>query len=635
MIGLALRSLRLRPGSAIGTFIAVFFGAAIVFAFGALLETGIHGEAVPQRMSAATAVITGNQSFELPRSPGNDKDDDTETAILPERVRIGTDQLATIARLPGVQAAIGDVSFDATILRDGAPVGQGRTLGHSYSSTRLGPYTVSAGRSPIGPNQVVVDTRLAGAGVQVGDRVPIVVAGIAHIYQVSGIVAGPTPTRDLAVFFEDQVATTLAGHPENWDAIGVLATPAADPATLAGEIRQSTPNLTVLTGNERGAAEFGETLTASGDLVVLSAVAGGNSILVAIFVIFATLTLVIQQRGRELALLRAIGTTPRQLRRMVTGEAVVIALIAGAIGWLPGRWLAQWLFDRLADNGVIPSVLSFHAGWLPMVVAVGSAVLTSLAAAILVGRRAAVIRPTEALAEPGESRRWLTRTRFVVAMLAFGGGTALVIVTLTVFDGPVAASTAGPSVFLWALGLAMVSPGITRLMTRLVRWPMRLFTGAAGYLAVINASARPVRMAAAVTPIMLATGLATAMIYLQTTSIDAGQRAYTEALRADAVVGSSAGGLGPQVLNRIESVPQVAGASESVTSTVFVQTPYYDQDGDGITATGITARGSAQSVDPIVRAGNIGGLTGNTVALPADIADATGLTVGGHLTLIG
>lgn len=105
MIGLALRSLRLRPGSAIGTFIAVFLGAAIVFAFGALLETGIHGEAAPQRMSAATAVITGIQSFELPRSPGTGPDDDTQIAVLPERVRIGIDQLATIARLPGVQAA--------------------------------------------------------------------------------------------------------------------------------------------------------------------------------------------------------------------------------------------------------------------------------------------------------------------------------------------------------------------------------------------------------------------------------------------------------------------------------------------------------------------------------------------------
>jgi putative ABC transport system permease protein len=638
MIRLALQSLRFRPTSAIGTFLAIFLGATAVYTFGALMETGIRADVPPQRLASAGIVVTAPQQFEMPDgAPGSShEDNDTQTATLPEWARIDNASLATIAGVPGVRAAIGDVSIPATVLHDGQPLGTPATFGHTFASTALAPYTLIDGGAPSDGGEIAVDPQVPGVGV--GSQLTVMVGGVPRTYRVSGVVAPPAPTRNAAIFFDDATARQLSGHPATWDAIGVLTAPNIEPAVLqgiAGDIRSATGSAaTVLTGGARGVAEFHETLGATANLVIVAAVAGGNAIAVAAFVIAATLGLTIQQRRGELALLRAVGCTPRQLRRLVIGETGVIALAAGVLGWLPGKWLAHLLFGQLVAHGVVPNVVVVRAGWIPMVVAAGAAVLAAVLAAAVVARRAAVVRPTEAIADAGESGRWLTKTRIALAAVAFAGGAALVIVTLTLFDGPIAASTAGPSVFLWAFGLAMISPGATRLMTALVHWPARLLGGTGGYLAVLNSRSRPVRVAGAVTPIMLATGLATAMIYLQTTTAEVEQRAFADSLRADAVISATTGVLAPDIRDRVAALPQVADASDLVTSAVFLQEPYFGgQDEEGMAAQGITADAAGAVVSSAVTGGSLTALRGNTVALPQSVAGPAGIQVGGTITI--
>ena len=331
---------------------------------------------------------------------------------------------------------------------------------------------------------------------------------------------------------------------------------------------------------------------------MLAAVSGGLSAMVMVFVVAGTLSLSTQQRQRELALLRAIGTTPRQLRRMVLGEALVVGLLAVGAAVVLGPVLGNWLFDQLAANHVVPDVLRFEQGWLPATVAAGASLLAVIAASFVAGRRASKVRPTEALAEAAVERRWLTPIRLITAILCFAGGTALAIVTVAVMTGPVAASTAGPAVMLWAFGLAAISPGVTKVMAMLLRWPVQAISGVTGRVALLNTRVGAVRTAGAVTPIMLAVGIATANIYLQTTQEAVSNQAYTEDLRADAVV-AGPGGLDPSVLGRVAAMPGVAGASEYVTSTVFIEKPYdSNQDDDGWPALGVSE------------------LTGNAVEVP-------------------
>jgi putative ABC transport system permease protein len=614
MFRIALRTLRFRKGAFVATFLAMTFGAMLVLACGGLMETGIRSEVPAKRLANTQLVLTGSQKWELPKEDPSDPEEDTESAFLPERVRLSDDLVGEIADVPGVAAVVGDVTVPALV--NGASVDA-----HGWSSASLTPVRLVSGAEP-GPGEVVLGQ---GAGTAVGSRVSLVVRGTAQTFTVSGLVPGQS------AFFSDDQVSRLAGHPGTVDLIGVRTTAGADLGAVADRIGKLAPGTTLLTGDERGLAEYPDSAKAGENLIVLAAVFGGLATMVMLFVVSTTLGLSIQQRQRELALLRAVGTTPRQMRRMVIGEALVISVVATALGCVLGGVFGRWLFDQLASHGVVPSAMAHHSGWIPMVVAIGAGLIGSFFGALIAGRRAARTRPTEALTDAAIQRRWLSWVRVVFATLAFGGGLALFIVTIAVMTGPIAASTAGPSVMLWATALALVSPGITKVVLAVLRWPVRAFSGTAGYLATLSTKTRAVRVAAVVTPIMLATGMATANIYLQTTTVAVANEAFVENLRADLVL---SGDITPGLVDKVRAVPGVEAASEFATSTVFVDKPYdSSQSEDGWPVQGVSGAAATSTTAFHPTSGSLADLTGNTVALPTSHASALNRGVGDSITM--
>ncbi|VVJ23271.1 ABC transporter [Amycolatopsis camponoti] len=595
MFKLAMRTLRLRKGGFLATFVAVFFGALIVSACGGLMETGIRSETPVQRLAAAPIVVGGQQTLAVPEEDPATLDPEdkhkVKNATLPERVRVDAALAGRLRAVPGVTNVVGEVSFPVQL-------GTASALGHAWDSAALTPYALT-GEAPK-PGEVVVD---ADMGIAAGTTLPVAAHGTIAQYRVSGVAKAPRSMRESALFFAASDAERLSGHPGQFDAIGVFGGDVATVSAVVGDAG------VVTTGADRGALEFPEVTKSGENLIVLAAVSGGLSAMVMVFVVAGTLTLSTQQRLRELALLRAIGTTPRQLRRMVLGEALVVGVLAVAVAVALGPVLGNWLFGELAAHHVVPDVLEYEQGWLPATVAAGASLLAVIAASFVAGRRASKVRPTEALAEAAVERRWLTPIRVITAILCFAGGTALAIVTVAVMTGPVAASTAGPAVMLWAFGLAAISPGVTKVTAMLLSWPVRALSGVTGRVALLNTRVGAVRTAGAVTPIMLAVGIATANIYLQTTQEAVSNQAYTEDLRADAVV-AGPGGLDPSVLGRVAAVPGVASASEYVTSTVFVEKPFDSTSGDdGWPALGVSE------------------LTGNAVEVPEKLGRHVGDTL--------
>ncbi|MFG3396515.1 ABC transporter permease [Streptomyces parvus] len=266
-------------------------------------------------------------------------------------------------------------------------------------------------------------------------------------------------------------------------------------------------------------------------LVSLSAVFGGIAVMVVVFVVGSTLAVLVQQRMREMALLRAVGSLPGQIRLLVVSETLVVGALATALALAPGHAAGRLMLERFAEGGMVSPEIPYRAGWIPLGIAAGAALLAAVAAAWIASRRAALIRPSAALAEAGLQRRWMSAPRLVFALLCLAGGTALALVTALVMPGPVAASTAGPTAMLWASGIALVAPGLTRALIAVLRPPLRVLPGPSCRLASDNVRARAVRTAGAVTPVMLATGLATGLLYLQTTQ-DASAR---DARAADTV----------------------------------------------------------------------------------------------------
>lgn len=508
MWDLALSSLRHRRSAFVATFVAMFLGAAIVTACGALMETGIRLAVPPRALAAADVVVSGDQTYELPKADPRDEEEDVQQGTLVEPVRLDAALLEQVRKVPGVSGA--EIVGDAIAVR--------------------------------------------GKGA-------------------------------------DNLRAALRGQP-----------------------------VVVLTGDERGLAEFPEALAGRENLIVLAAVFGAMAVMVSMFVVAGTLGLSVQQRRRESALLRAIGTTPGQLLRMIVGEALAVSCVATLLGCLAGPYLGGWLFDRFVTGGVVAEVVEFRHGPAPALAAALVSLLTALVAALVSARNP--VSPVEAIADAAlERAATVGRLRLWLAALCFTGGVVLALVTVLFMSIPLAGSTAGPAVLLWAIGFALVAPSLVRRVTsRLPALP-----GPAGHLAVANVKARTAAVSAAIIPVMLATGMATANLYMQTTQADAARDGFASSLSADAVLPG-----GPGVLEQVKAVPGVREAVEFVTSAGYVEQPHDHWQREE----GWPLRSAAFSTFPVT-AGSLADLRGDTVALDSDharnIGDGVGL--GDQITL--
>ncbi|MFI9580682.1 FtsX-like permease family protein [Streptomyces sp. NPDC052236] len=647
MTGLALRTLRFRKGGFLATFVALFFGTAIVLACGGLLETGIRNNVPPERFAGAALVVTGDRSYEL--HPGNE--DDSEQVVLAEGVPLDAALAGRVRGVAGVERVVGDVTFAATVVDGGTQI---RAQGHGWGSASLTPYELERGTAPGNAGQLVLDAATAAAsGVGVGDSVRVAARGETASYKVSGVARARGAVGQRAMFFAEGEALRLAGAgagaggsvPGAADAAG--ASGAAHFDALAVVVRSGVPvsqvkaavsealagadaQATVLSGDDRGLAEYPAAMDRREDLISLAGVFGGMAVMVALFVTAGTMSISAAQRRRELALMRAIGATPRQLRRMLVAETLLIAVAAALLAWLPGRWLGEALFEQLAAAGVTAPAVEFSQGWIPLVAAGGAVLITAVGAGLIGSRHAVRTRPTEALAEAALQQRWFSKIRLLFAVIFLGGAAALAIVTWTVMHGPIAASTAGPTVICAAIGLALIAPGLTKVCAALLHRPVSALTGMAGDLAMVNSRARTVQVAASVSPVMLAVAVATANMYLLTTQSDLTERAFTENLRADAVLVSASGTVAPSLVDQVSALPGVAAASAYVTSTGFIER----SDGrgaetgdDGLTLQGVSAAGAAGTSAVSVTAGSLGELRGDTVALPEGAGHEVGETI--------
>lgn len=598
MIRLALRTIWVRRAAFLASFLALALGGVIVMTCGSLMETGIRKTVPPDRLAAAGVVLTGPRSFAEP-------------------VRLPGDDVARAAKVPGVAQAVGDVSFPAYVTTPGGRLVGGASNGHGWASSRLGPYPLAAGTAPTGAGEVVLDAATAErAGAAPGRPVELVLGGERVTARLSGIVRGPAVDGGV-VFVSARELDRVAAHPGTVDAIGIITAPGADLDTVASALTGAVRGTSALTGDQRGSAEFSGIADSSETLIVIAAVFGGLAVMVEIFIVAGVLGLSMQQRAREHALLRAVGATPGQLRRLVLGETFLIAVVATAVAYLPFKVLGRALLRQMGEHDVVSPAIEYRAGWIPVAAGTGVALLSAMVAAYVAARPAVRARPVEALSDATLRTRWLSWSRATIATVVLAGAGALTLVTALVMAGPIAASTGGPTAMLWAIGFALLGPGLVRVTFALLRPLVRAVTGATGTIAMGSATNRRVQLAGAVMPIMLATGLGCALIYMQTTQTAVAEDVQTRDLRATVALSSEAGGLPLSLVDTVERVPGVRQATGVVTSAGYLQSIAAEDKGkrDVWPIEGVTA-GAAETTGLTLTHGSLSALTGRSVVIP-------------------
>jgi putative ABC transport system permease protein len=484
---LALASLRGRRASFTGTFAAVALGAALLTM--TLLVFASSQPAVPDRLARADVIVHG------PLHDGGDRQ-----YARPWPSEIAESLAQRLRSTDGVTTAVADRTFYAQAVKDG-PVD-----GHGWASLPLGGYELRSGRAPTGEHEVAV------AGHQAGTVLDVLFAHGARPMTVTGTVDGP------GIYVSDGLAAKLA---PGVTAIGLITNGSANLSNvdLAGGAAASGGDRAIFESRERSSTRW-----LGAQLLVAMALLGS---FVTVFIVASTFALNAAQRRRELGLLRTVGATPAQVRRLVLGEALLVGIIASLAGSFAGaltapgfgRLLVRWGLEN-PDFGV-----SF-ALW-PVAVAVAAATLTGVAGAWPASRRAARTSPMEALQEAAVEKRAMSPSRWTFGLLALAGG-----VTLAVATSSAEAEDQVNYSLLTAMALivaaALLAPVLIKPLVRLVTAPFTRSRGAGGMLLRAETLNATGRAAAAAAPIIATIGFAallTGMVQTMSVAYPAGKSA--------------------------------------------------------------------------------------------------------------
>ncbi|MGW7368132.1 FtsX-like permease family protein [Streptomyces sp. NPDC054841] len=539
MLSVALRTLRTRWITFVGSFVALALGVGLIATMGLALASSLDApERGPERFAQAPVVLRPADTLRVPTSIG-------------DRVKPLANPKAVTAEQARQAAAAGRTVEDRSfpVRAEGGP---GDLVGHPWSTAAFAPYELSAGRAPKASGEVVVSGDWAGPGQRVrtgGGTVTVVgtVAGLGF---------------ENAVFYTDRQAAEISPR------IDQLVVDAD-----ADAVRESAAGLRVLTGNDRRLADADPDRDSQA-LVTVNAMLGtaaGMTGFVSVFVVASTFAFAVAQRRREFGLLRTAGATPGQVRRMVVAEAMLIGVLASAAGCVLGAYGAPRLAQYMVDNEVAPSWFTIGDYTWPYHLAFWTGLLVALSGVVAASWRAGRVGPTEALRDASVDSRTMTWGRWLFggALLLTGIGT-LVFALLSEPGDLLHRKTYTSRPMLLITAFALLAPVLVRPLTRLLAWLPAQLPGPGGMLVRENAAAGVRRTAAIAAPVLVTVALAGSLLGATATLNEAKATEVREQTAADFVIsGAGPGGFDEATVERMRKVPG-AQVSASAESAVFV-----------------------------------------------------------------
>jgi putative ABC transport system permease protein len=516
MTRVALRGLWGRKLRTVLTAVAIVLGVALVA--GTLVLTDSIQKAFDNIFTdsrqGSSVVISGKSAFNLSEDSG---------ATAPP---LNESLLETVRSQPDVAEAEGSVSGDAQIIGDNGKAivyGGAPNLGFSIANgdSRFNPLTLTEGSWPTG-NEVVIDGSTADKeGFKVGDTVGVQGRGPVEDLKISGIVKfGSVSTIGGATLagFDLPTAQRIFAMDGKLDEIAVAAKPGVSDTQLATELRTVLPeNTQVRTSAEQAKNDAKDTNQFITFLRTFLLSFGGIALFVGAFVIANSLSITIAQRTRELATLRTIGASRRQVLRSILIESLVVGVFASIVGLFLGLGLAKglfWLFDAIGFT--LPnSGLTFETRTIIVALVVG--IVVTVGASLRPAIRATRVPPIAAVREGAtlpESRfaRFRTPAALILTVIGFalviyglfgsGLGTATVLLSL------------GAGALLIFIGVALFASKLVPGLAGILGWPTARFGGAAGQLAQGNAKRNPQRTASTAAALMIGLALVTLVAVL-------------------------------------------------------------------------------------------------------------------------
>ncbi|MEV4786738.1 ABC transporter permease [Streptomyces tuirus] len=535
-------------------------------------------------------------------------------------------------RVPGAASAIGVVqNFTALADKDGKLIGDGfQSQGGNYWGAKDPRYPLVSGRAPKGPGEILIDSRTAErAGYKVGDTVRMSVDGPVLTPKITGVFTtddGNVAAGGSLTLFDTATAQKLLGKPGVYDQIAVKAEPGVTQAALKAQLDKALPEGTVSTTTGKQLADdqaeaISQSMSSMQNALLVFA---GIALFVGTFIIANTFTMLVAQRTKELALMRAVGASRRQVTRSVLIEAFVVGLVAAVTGLVAGIGIGAGLrslmgtFDATVPDG--PLVIT--PGTVVAALAVG--VLVTMLAAWLPGRRAAKIAPVAAMSSVHAKATTKSLVlRNTLGALVSAAGVAVVLVATTM-DGTDGQMPMGFGAMLLITGVFILTPLLSRPLIAAAAPLLRTF-GTPGKLARQNSVRNPRRTAATASALMIGLTLITGMTVMAGSLQQAIEKLASASIKADYVVSMANGNpLSPDVEKQLKQAGDVTATSPMLNAESRI-------DGRSEYLTGINGATIGDLVGPKVDDGSFK-VGGTQVVVDSETAKSYGWKTGSAFT---
>jgi putative ABC transport system permease protein len=479
--------------------------------------------------------------------------------------------ITAVQAVPGVRSAVGVVEADGARV-----IGSDGKVLTSYGPPRMGRnwtgedalLTLREGRGPAGDDEIAVNAAVAkAAGLHVGDRVGVLTLEPKKTFTLVGI-WGYSGDRDSIGGLQEVAFTTPAaqqlmlGQKDAFTQITVRTAAGETPEAVRDRIAAKLGGAyDVKTGEQLAADSSAQLKEALGFFNQILLGFAGVALFVGVFLILNTFSIIVAQRTRELALMRALGASRRQMIGSVLLEAVVIGLLAAALGLAAGVGvgaLLGWLFVQLSGGGFVLASIGVPLSAVLSSLIVG--VVVTVVAAVLPALRAARIAPVAAMQDVATPDRPLTRVSVTGAVIGAAGATVLGVGLY----GPGSLWLILTGVLVSFVGVALLTPLISKpvvaALGRLFSWSVP------GRLGRLNSGRNPRRTAITAAALMVGIALVTGVTVVMDSAKTSLSAQANDTIKAQVVIGGDQNGprpptFDPAVLRQAREIPGVRQAA--------------------------------------------------------------------------
>jgi putative ABC transport system permease protein len=624
MLKVSMKNLWAHKRRMVSTVLAVFLGVAFLTGTIALGDTmrANFSDLFTEANAGTDAVV--RRTSALDTDPG---EPEAQRGLLDDTL------VAEVAAVNGVAVAEGSIEGYGQILgSDGEAIGGNgppTLAGNWVEDPELNPYEIAEGRAPRATDEVVINRGAAEEGdLEIGDTTTVLtpaaieveIVGISTFGGEDGI--GPST---FTAFTFDTAQEYLVERPNTVSSIVARAESGVSDDEVARRIAEVLPaDAEVITGEELTSESADDINEEFLDMLrTFLTIFAGVALLVATFSIYNTFSILVAQRTRESALLRALGAGRGQVLGSVAIESVLIGVIASALGIVGGFGIATLLkvmFDAfgfaLPAGGLVFKGTTVAVG---LAAGIGATIVAAVAPAV----RASRVPPLAALRDVAVDRSATSVVRAVTGVGLASIGVAVVL-SAVLGDGDNVLAQAGLGALLTLVGVVVFGPVVARTASAAIGAPLPALRGLPGRLARQNAMRNPRRTSGTAAALMVGVGVVTLFTVFAASlkaSLDA---SVTETFRGDLVISTGpfgGSGLSPELAADVGELPEVETAQGIGQARVA-----FDGDTEQV---GIIEPGTIDDVlDLGVEAGSVDDLGATEIGVSDTVADDNGWEVG-------